>query len=280
MIPAKLKSCLLRPDTGPCRADILSWYFDAKQEKCYRFFWGGCQGNGNRYTSRSECFNSCYVNTSLAKAKVPHFCSLAFEYGDCFGHYNRWGWDPILKSCKRRLYSGCGGNQNNFETKMECLATCVTGPNSSLTKRKVCLLRPDTGPCRADILSWYYDAKKQKCYRFFWGGCQGNGNNFISEAECKEECFLSTKMKTAHTPYFCQLAFDFGTCFGQYNRWTWDHIAGHCRRRLYSGCGGNQNNFETKEECMANCMSKPNNTLNAAHSQLTTCIPFSIAEFN
>ncbi|KAH9637269.1 hypothetical protein HF086_006913 [Spodoptera exigua] len=84
----------------------------------------------------------------------------------------------------------------------------------------------------------------------------------------------------AHTPYFCQLAFDFGTCFGQYNRWTWDHIAGHCRRRLYSGCGGNQNNFETKEECMANCMSKPNNTLNAAHSQLTTCIPFSIAEFN
>ncbi|XP_035438271.1 kunitz-type serine protease inhibitor A-like [Spodoptera frugiperda] len=152
--------------------------------------------------------------------------------------------------------------------------------NSIRAKRKVCLLRPDNGPCRADVISWYYDARKRKCYRFFYGGCQGNGNNFVSEEICKETCYLSTRMRATHQPYFCQLTFDYGTCFGQYNRWHWDHISGHCRRRLYSGCGGNQNNFETKQECMANCLTTPNNTLNVESLRFTTCIPFTLAEFS
>ncbi|XP_022833040.1 kunitz-type serine protease inhibitor A-like [Spodoptera litura] len=135
-VRAKHKSCLLRPDTGPCRADIISWYFDAKQENCYRFFYGGCQGNGNRYPSKIACLNYCYVNASIQNNPIPHFCSLAFDYGHCFGQYNRWGWDPLFKTCRRRLYSGCGGNQNNFETRSECLATCVTGPNNTLSERK------------------------------------------------------------------------------------------------------------------------------------------------
>ncbi|XP_022833039.1 kunitz-type serine protease inhibitor A-like [Spodoptera litura] len=182
----------------------------------------------------------------------------------------------LISNCicdTKKTTSTLGENQKRF---------CFGSDSDSTirAKRKVCLLRPDTGPCRADILSWYYDAKKRKCYRFFWGGCQGNGNNFVSEEECKETCYLSTNMKATHTPYFCQLAFDYGTCFGQYNRWTWDHVAGHCRRRLYSGCGGNQNNFETKSECMANCLMKPNNTLTVDTMRFTTCIPFTISDFS
>ncbi|KAI8430764.1 hypothetical protein MSG28_000930 [Choristoneura fumiferana] len=48
-----------------------------------------------------------------------------------------------------------------------------------------------------------------------------------------------------------------------------------CKRRLYSGCGGNQNNFQTRRECFANCVSPPNNTFNK-HNQYTTCIPYII----
>ncbi|XP_035438283.1 BPTI/Kunitz domain-containing protein [Spodoptera frugiperda] len=135
-VRAQRKSCLLRPDTGPCRADIVQWYFDAKQEKCYRFFYGGCQGNGNRYPSQSDCLDRCYVNSNLSKNPIPQFCNLAFDYGHCFGQYNRWGWDPLYKGCRRRLYSGCGGNQNNFETLSECMATCLVGPANSMTQMK------------------------------------------------------------------------------------------------------------------------------------------------
>ncbi|XP_049695156.2 BPTI/Kunitz domain-containing protein [Helicoverpa armigera] len=132
IIRARRKSCLLRADTGPCRADIVSWYYDAKKYRCYRFFWGGCQGNGNRFVTLRDCMNYCYLNDSMAGPRVPHFCSLAFDFGTCYGSYNRWAWDPLQKDCRRRLYSGCGGNQNNFETREECFATCVTGADNDI----------------------------------------------------------------------------------------------------------------------------------------------------
>ncbi|KAJ8737715.1 hypothetical protein PYW08_000310 [Mythimna loreyi] len=157
---------------------------------------------------------------------------------------------------------------------------CVAADETIRAKRKRCLLRPDTGPCRADILAFYYDGKQQKCYKFFYGGCQGNGNNFRTRRECLEQCHLTPGTLSFHRPYFCNLAFDYGNCFGQYNRWAWDPIFEVCKQRLYSGCGGNQNNFESKIECMATCLDKPNNTMNAAHLQLTTCIPFTLPEFN
>nr|XP_034839588.1 tissue factor pathway inhibitor-like [Maniola hyperantus] len=122
-------------DTGPCRADIIQWYYDVRQAKCYRFFWGGCQGNGNKFETRKACIQYCTLNiTSYAQTKTPFFCSLSFEYGTCFGYFNRWAWDTLTKTCRRKLYSGCGGNQNNFHSHAECMATCMNSPNKSLQK--------------------------------------------------------------------------------------------------------------------------------------------------
>ncbi|XP_073952622.1 BPTI/Kunitz domain-containing protein-like [Choristoneura fumiferana] len=131
---ARHKSCFLRPDTGPCRADIIQYYFDVKQKRCFRFFWGGCQGNGNRFETKNECYSKCHLNITNPDSEIPHFCSLAFDYGTCFGYYHRWTWDNIAKTCKRRLYSGCGGNQNNFQTRRECFANCVSPPNNTFNK--------------------------------------------------------------------------------------------------------------------------------------------------
>ncbi|XP_049885502.1 tissue factor pathway inhibitor-like [Pectinophora gossypiella] len=129
---ARRKACFLRPDTGPCRADIVQWYFDAQQHKCYRYFWGGCQGNGNRFSTKEECYDYCYLNQSIIRTEKPYFCSLAFDYGSCFGHYYRWYWDNSYKTCKRRIYSGCGGNQNNFQSRKECYSKCVQQAKNAL----------------------------------------------------------------------------------------------------------------------------------------------------
>uniref|UniRef100_A0A914V2F1 BPTI/Kunitz inhibitor domain-containing protein n=1 Tax=Plectus sambesii TaxID=2011161 RepID=A0A914V2F1_9BILA len=37
----------------------------------------------------------------------------------------RWYYDCDLDRCCRFCYTGCGGNENNFRTKRECVATCV-----------------------------------------------------------------------------------------------------------------------------------------------------------
>jgi hypothetical protein len=46
----------------------------------------------------------------------------------------------------------------------------------------------DPGPCRALIPRWSFDAVAQACSLKSWGGCQGNGNNFLTRAECELSC--------------------------------------------------------------------------------------------
>jgi hypothetical protein len=44
------------------------------------------------------------------------------------------------------------------------------------------------GPCKAAITRYYYDKVDKKCKLFSWGGCDANGNNFLTLAECQKQC--------------------------------------------------------------------------------------------
>uniref|UniRef100_A0A8C6KYL6 Amyloid beta (A4) precursor-like protein 2 n=1 Tax=Nothobranchius furzeri TaxID=105023 RepID=A0A8C6KYL6_NOTFU len=46
----------------------------------------------------------------------------------------------------------------------------------------------ETGPCRASMHRWHFDASQRKCVRFIYGGCAGNRNNFDSEEYCMAVC--------------------------------------------------------------------------------------------
>ena len=51
-------------------------------------------------------------------------CSLPVTIGSCDDYLDRWYWDQLTESCERFSYSGCDGNENNFETKDECSEVC------------------------------------------------------------------------------------------------------------------------------------------------------------
>jgi hypothetical protein len=55
----------------------------------------------------------------------------------------------------------------------------------------VCALPVDPGPCLAAIPRYAFSQTLGICVPFTYGGCNGNGNNFASSAECYDACGLS-----------------------------------------------------------------------------------------
>ena len=55
-------------------------------------------------------------------------------------------------------------------------------------REEVCSLSADIGPCRARIPRYFHNAKTGRCERFFYGGCLGNGNNFLTRESCEKTC--------------------------------------------------------------------------------------------
>ncbi|KAG6445055.1 hypothetical protein O3G_MSEX003697 [Manduca sexta] len=149
------KTCLLKPDGGPCRAEIIMYYFDPATMACSTFTWGGCQGNGNRFDSREQCLDRCLTKPNQRGSR-PQWCSLSFDYGFCFGALERWYYDHLWKVCKKTIYSGCGGNKNNFYNQEQCESICRFGKGPipiQTTERggmkKVLIINPwDTTPRR------------------------------------------------------------------------------------------------------------------------------------
>lgn len=47
---------------------------------------------------------------------------------------------------------------------------------------------PVTGLCRASIPRYYYDVKSKTCEQFTYGGCGGNGNNYLTKEDCEKMC--------------------------------------------------------------------------------------------
>ncbi|KAJ8704589.1 hypothetical protein PYW07_011777 [Mythimna separata] len=51
-----------------------------------------------------------------------------------------------------------------------------------------CLLPAVSGPCRAEFQRFFYNQETGQCELFYYGGCQGNDNNFPTKYDCKVAC--------------------------------------------------------------------------------------------
>ncbi|XP_078408028.1 carboxypeptidase inhibitor SmCI-like [Cetorhinus maximus] len=194
--------------------------------------------------------------TSIAQAPdhmlmdLPYgheICTLKADDGRCKALNRRYFYNLFTQKCEEFIYGGCGGNENNFETKKECLAKCKVKD-----RRNPCRMDADSGPCRGLFYRYFYNKLTKQCEEFIYGGCLGNLNNFRTAKDCQNVCH---KPKALHSylPTLCNAPADQGDCNESITKYFYNNSTDNCETFTYSGCGGNKNNFNTKHLCRRTC---------------------------
>ncbi|PAV62665.1 hypothetical protein WR25_20400 isoform A [Diploscapter pachys] len=216
--------CRSNSDPGPCQEHSEAWTFNSYKGDCEQFTYGGCGGNYNRFQIREECWRLCGFLARAAQqpqapivvhqpnvpgpvisqepaaadpnlaGKTRDACRLNVDVGRCKGAYESWAYEVATGTCVAFKYTGCGGNQNRFSTKEACEALCLRPAGSEESAdgasgaNTVCDETKDVGPCTNFATKWYYNKADGTCNRFHYGGCQGTGNRFDNEDQCKVAC--------------------------------------------------------------------------------------------
>ncbi|KFD63705.1 hypothetical protein M514_06583, partial [Trichuris suis] len=295
--------CRFPKDRGPCGNFDLRFFYDAEEGECRYFFYSGCGGNRNNFKSLSDCQKFCIrglkstapddVPATTARfvpdppPKVENKCNFPRDAGSCKESHQRWYYNTVEEKCEPFIYSGCGGNPNNFDSMLGCQETCLE------LDADICKHPPNVGTCTGRIQRWYFDRPARKCKVLLYSGCGGNGNNFDSQASCERYCLPelssdvnSQPVKVSMVPHKvlptvlplnrCFHPKNVGSCTGQYHRWYYDELEEMCKPFTYTGCGGNGNNFESREVCMNTCPNAKKTTAPTTVATLPamTTLPF------
>ncbi|VDL16679.1 unnamed protein product [Hymenolepis diminuta] len=153
------------PMTGPRRASVRRLFYNQSTARCETFHYGGCKGNANNFRKRVDCRRICE--------------SICLSGGD-----------PCLNA-------KCGVNAHCIKGQCECYVGFSGDPYAICRPKEiqgedVCSQPKVTGPCRASIQRYAFDTYTGRCEMFYYGGCQGNGNNFETLEDCQQRCESNT----------------------------------------------------------------------------------------
>ncbi|MCP9257748.1 Kunitz/Bovine pancreatic trypsin inhibitor domain protein [Dirofilaria immitis] len=255
----------LFPNGNPCdqlmnqgegQSSLLRYYYDKNSHRCREFAYRGLKGNANNFLSEEDCEMICPV--------VRNPC----EYGKPLTNNQN---EPIIcggsESCPDNYYCHIGSSPET--------TNCCPGSNDA------CKLPLKVGKGTEQLQRWYYDHRQQMCHQFIYHGLHGNANNFITRESCQQNCkeinpcesgtplidetgrpifvnqinqmiaqMITTVIKGQNS---CKQMLSVGHGSEAIPRWFYDVSRKKCLKFIYSGLGGNENNFLSKQSCEKSC---------------------------
>ncbi|XP_049614104.1 WAP, Kazal, immunoglobulin, Kunitz and NTR domain-containing protein 2 [Syngnathus scovelli] len=143
------EECLKPPDDpNVCGSDLekVSWFYDSLSNNCISFT--HCHSSGQQPRKSFETYDNCM---QCCGPEVSAPCDLPSLQGPCKAYEPRWAYISSLHQCQSFIYGGCGGNDNNFESKEACEEMC---PYPKSHNCKTCKPRGKivTSFCRSDFV--------------------------------------------------------------------------------------------------------------------------------
>ena len=228
-------------------------------------FGGGGVGGGESH------YNSPYSPRSMSS--TSNSCFHPLSVGSCSGRFRRFHFDNATNSCREFLYTGCGGNGNNYENGEHCKSICSAKSLVPIARvdpdiiNLSCTQPLEKGTCGAFFPRYYFDSLSKQCIQFIYSGCSGNENNFYTGADCLQTCngksivnlTITTPMEPeapkdpARKKEICAQPVFKGSCERLMLRYYYNSRTNRCEEFIYTGCNGNQNNFIHGDHCVSFC---------------------------
>lgn len=96
--------CALPIDVGSCEGQHPHYFYDQSSDTCQLFYFSGCQGNANRFSSLEDCETKCRRTPPLLTTTAPHrsakkdICYLPNHPGSCKDQQVSHGFPMLLNS--------------------------------------------------------------------------------------------------------------------------------------------------------------------------------------
>jgi len=188
--------CALPAEQGLCKARIDRFFFDPKTGDCQTFEWGGCKGNENKFSSKTECEQFCApIMTKENQTALPQ------EISKTPTPMIKTTTTTVSRTSQQSSIASSATSGSSSETTKVGETTSGFSTSRTTTYPSVrptwppkgwnessCELQPDRGSCKQELVRYFYSPKQESCFTFTWSGCGGNDNRFTSENQCYTAC--------------------------------------------------------------------------------------------
>ncbi|XP_053489101.1 kunitz-type protease inhibitor 1 isoform X1 [Ictalurus furcatus] len=200
----------------------------------------------------------------LTPEQSHHHCLVPKKVGPCRGSFPRWHYSALSEKCEKFTFGGCNPNRNNYLSREECVQACDqvsihTFPSSGRhgpvelpseecgvscgPEKFICA----NGCCLDKALEC--DQAKQCSDGSDEDQCANMDSKFRRLLDIND----SSMKDNAKAASYCTQPPITGPCRNNNAKWYYNPYEMKCIPFNYGGCNGNNNQFDSEQECMDLC---------------------------